>query len=79
MHSLNSEFQVPSTKIEGPGLKREQFYPPKPLITGGRGRGGRGKIFFISIYIYGSNTHGFLINWHVGVRYNSKDIFKFDP
>ena len=37
------------------------------------------ELCFICIYIYGSNTHGFLINWHVGVRYNSKDIFKFEP
>jgi len=38
------------------------------------------ELCFISIYIYGSNTHGFyFINWHVGVRYNSKDIFKFEP
>ena len=37
MYSLNSEFQVPSTKIGGPALKRGQFYPQNPSLRGGRG------------------------------------------
>ena len=44
MCSLYSKFQVPSTKIGGPALKKGQFYPQNPLL-----RGEGGNIFQIYI------------------------------
>ena len=50
MYSLNSEFQVPSTKIGGPALKKGQFYPQNPSLREGRESGGEGvNIFQICI------------------------------
>ena len=47
---LYSEFQVHSTKIGGPALKRGQFYPKTLHYGGGGGRGeGGGNIFQIYI------------------------------
>ena len=50
MYSLNSEFQVPNTKIGGSALKRGQLYPQNPSLRGGGGRGGEGVNIF-EIYI----------------------------
>ena len=50
MYSLNSKFQVPSIKIEGPALKRGQFYTLNPSLRGGEGAGGK-RINIFQIYI----------------------------
>ena len=50
IYSLNSEFQVPNTKIGGSALKRGPFYPQNPSLRGGRGSWGEGVNIF-DVYI----------------------------